>query len=421
MVPELVEEDKMKNITQKLRSIIGWIGSQSLTKRIIVAVIIIALVFILQPSSDEATINYQTTTATTGSVTQVISETGEIMSTGKTDVASTITGIVQELYIENGEVVQRGQSLFKVTSSATEEERAKAYASYLTAKNTLETAERNKLTYESDMWVAHELYESNATDQNLAEDDPIYIEYNRDWEAAEQKYLDQDQVIAQTQASVSSTWLAYQATIDGIVKAPISGTIANLSISTGQHVNSTDNALIISSSEAAWITLAVSEADVTTIEPEQTAIVSVDALKSTTFNAIVERVDEFGTVSSGIVTYNIYLSLTDPSSSIKPNMTVQVDITTAEKDGVLTVPNSAIKPYQGGRAVQVLSPKTSEPMYFPVEIGIAGETHTEILDGVKEGQEVIIGQSIGTPSDDGDKSGSLFPVGGGGGGTGQSR
>ncbi len=220
---------------------------------------------------------------------------------------------------------------------------------------------------------------------------------------------------AQAQASVNNAWLAYQATIDGVVKTPIGGRVANLGVSVGQQVNASEVVLMINSEAETWIKLAVSEADVIAIEPEQTAEVVVDALRNSSFQAVVKRVDEFGTDNSGIVTYNVYLVLQESADQIRPTMTVQVDINTQSKDEALIVPNSAIKPYQGGKAVQIISQKTNQAIYLPVEIGIEGEGYTEIVSGLEEGQAVIT--SLGTTSTDSEKSsgGGIFPVPAGGG------
>jgi multidrug efflux pump subunit AcrA (membrane-fusion protein) len=406
---------KIKKIKTKLTSIWSWFKQLKNWKKSLLILLVGLAIFLVRPQSDEEVISYQTQAASIGSVSEVISETGEIMSTGKTDITSTITGIVTETYVENGDEVAKDKALFKVTSSATAEERAKAYAAYLAAKNTLDAASRNKQTYESDMWQAHETFEADSLDTELSVDDPIFIQTERDWQAAEKKYLDQDQVISQAQAAVSNTWLSYQATIDGVVKAPIGGTVANLSVSAGQQVTVNDTALMISSTAETWIKLAVSEADVTTIEPGQTADVAVDALRDSSFAAVVKRVDEFGTDNSGIVTYNVYLALQESADQIKPTMTVQVDINTQSKDEALVVPNSAIKPYQGSKAVQVLSQKTGQAIYLPVEIGIEGEKFTEIISGLKEGQQVITGQGTDGNNSEKNSSSGIFPVPGGGG------
>jgi multidrug efflux pump subunit AcrA (membrane-fusion protein) len=405
---------KLETFKKKVISIWEWFKSLVLIKKILIISVIGLIFFLLRPKSAENTISYQTQPATISEIVEIVSETGEVMSSGKTDVTSTITGIVTEVYVENGDEVKKGNSLFKVESSATAEDRAKAYASYLAAKNSFDTAERGKKTYESDMWQAHEVFEADSLDTELSVDDPIFIQTERDWQAAEKKYLDQDQVISQAQAAVNNTWLAYQATIDGVVKAPIGGVVANMSVAPSQQVSAADSALVISSNAETWIKLAVSESDVTTIQPGQPAEVSVDAIKNSSYEAVVKRVDEFGTESSGVVTYNVYLVLSASTPAVKPNMTVQVDITTQSKDEALVVPDTAIKPYQGSKAVQILSEKTKQPIYLPVEIGIEGENYTEVLSGISEGQQVIVGQS--TNGEGSKQSGSgIFPIPGGGG------
>ncbi|MEA3355102.1 MAG: efflux RND transporter periplasmic adaptor subunit [Patescibacteria group bacterium] len=403
--------NKLKDIKLKFLSL-GWF------EKIGLGVLVLVLGFLVfGRKKDNNEIVYQTEKAKTGSVTQIVAETGEIMSTGRTEVTSTITGIVEEVYVDNEGQVYRGQNLFKVVSSVTEAERTKAYSSYLTAKNTLETAQRNKDTYESDMWVSHEDYETRAIDPDKPEDDPIYIETNRDWLAAEQKYLDQQQVIDQAKVAISNAWLNYQATIDGIVVAPIGGRIVNLAVAVGQEVTSTDTALMIVSDQKTWVVLAVSESDVIKLKPEQAAEVRVDALGDEVFKAEVKRVDEIGTERSGIVTYNIYLVLGEPSVMIRPAMTIQAEIITEEKDGVLVVPEKAVKPYQGSRAVQMMSKKTGQMIYKPVEIGIEGESYVEIVSGLKEGDEVIVSQvsQVSDEEKQSKRNGGIFPVPGGGG------
>ena len=88
-------------------------------------------------------------------------------------------------------------------------------------------------------------------------------------------------------------------------------------------------------------------------------------------------------------TYNVVVSIHDADSGIKPGMTADVDIEVDKANDVLSVPNSAVKPYKGGRAVRVIDPKTKELQYIPVQIGIKGESKTQIIKGISEGQEIV--------------------------------
>lgn len=399
----------MKKLKMKLLARWKWFKGLSLIKKgLVLGVFLLGGILLFRLGENGEKVNYQTAQVEQGKVAQIVSETGVVMSIGKVDVTSTIEGIVGTVYVKNDEQVKRGNRLFEVISSATEAERSLAYANYLSAKNTLDAAERNLLTHESDMWVEHELYESRAIDAGLAIEDPLYIETNRDWLAAEKKYLDQDLVIKQAQAAISAKWLAYQATIDGVVKAPINGVVVNLGVAEGQFVSGKETVLVIGSGQDTWFKLLVSETDVLKIQPGQEAEVRVDAIRGEVLEAVVERVDTYGLDNSGVVTYGIYLILIEDSGVIRPNMTVQVDIMTESKNNVMRVPSGAIKPYQGSKAVQVMS-RNGQVIYKPVEIGIEGENYTEILNGLEIGDEVIVGENAMIGG--GERSGGIFPMG----------
>ncbi|MDO8270183.1 MAG: HlyD family efflux transporter periplasmic adaptor subunit, partial [Candidatus Levybacteria bacterium] len=213
------------------------------------------------------------------------------------------------------------------------------------------------------------------------------------------KYKDQQTAIAQAQALTSSTWSLYQATQDSTVTSPVSGTITNLSVTKGSTVaiktisltgSPTTPALIITSDYKNEISLALSETDVTKVRPGQQAVVKVNAVADKKYQGIVDRVDSVGTNNQGVVTYNTYISLLNGNDMVRQGMTVDVDITTKEIKNVLSVSNSAVKPYKGGRAVRIPDAKAKEKFkYLPVVTGVKGSGRTQIIKGIMEGQEVI--------------------------------
>ena len=91
---------------------------------------------------------------------------------------------------------------------------------------------------------------------------------------------------------------------------------------------------------------------------------------------------------------------------IKQGMTVQVEIMTKEKEGVIVVKNEAIKPYQGGKAVQVVS-KSGNLIYKPVEVGIKGVNKSEIVLGLEKGEEIVVSQNSNNTKSK--KSGFMMP------------
>jgi multidrug efflux pump subunit AcrA (membrane-fusion protein) len=389
----------MKNLIAKSKKL-------SKKKKIILFFVLIVLSFFAYKTFFKKTdeIVYKTEKVKKGTIVSLVSDTGEILTSGKVDIPSTITGIAENVYVKNGDIVTANQKLFSVKSTASQAEKSSAYATYLKAKTSLESAENSLLTLESKMWSAHEEYKRIGWDKEW--DDPTYIQTNRDFLAAEASYKSQQEVIAQTKVSLTNAWLEYQTVAGGDVTAPIAGTIANLSVSPGQQVKTGDVSVMIKNDTDSWAKLSVSEGDIGKIAVGQTATVYVDAISDSQIEGIVDRFDDIGSDTSGIITYNVYLNLGRVEETVKAGMTVQIDIETAKAEDVLLVSNTAIKTYQGVKSVQVLDEDLGEPLYLPVEIGIVGDTQTEIKKGISEGQEIIVSQS--STSDSGSSS-STFP------------
>ncbi len=386
----------IKNIVDKFKSLKKW------QKFLLLAVVALAIYLLFfRSKTTTSTASYQFTEAKKGNLQQIVSETGELSSSNKTEITGSINGVITEVYVKNGDSVKKGAKLFYVNSNATEEERSKAYSDYLSAKNNLASAKAKMDTLDSSMWKAHEDFEGKALDTELSVDDPVYIQTKGDWQAAEANRLNQDQVISQAQSALNNASLAYQATSSGPVKATADGQIANLSVAVGQSVTSTDVAAVIKTTNESWVSVAINENDIVGVAPGQKALVSIDALSGLELPATVQRVDEFATISSDVAVYYVYLTLDKTDQQLRPGMTAQVNITTQEKNDILLIPNTAIKPYQGEKAVQTFDEKTQTAVYQPIKVGLSGDISSEVLNGLSEGQKIISGEASNSKSSSG--------------------
>jgi len=388
----------------KIKNVFKWLKSLSLVKKIILIVVLgIVLFFIVRTLFGKS--NQQTITTAKverATVTDAVSESGNIQSNQLT-VYSVSSGIIEELYVKNGQTVKKGDKLFKVKSTASDQDKASAYASYLTAKNNLDSAQAKINSLQATEFKANQTFMNDKGSTNdPVTSDPNYIQEKANWLQAEADYKNQASVITQSQAALNSASLSYQATQDSLVKAQVGGVIANLSYSVGDQVtasmNSSSNTdttassvLVIGTDTENVVKIQINELNVNKIQVGQEATVTVSAIKDQTFHGEVERVDDYGTNTSGVITYNVFIKITDASAQIKPLMSAIVTIQTAKHENALVVPNSAIKLYQAGKAVQVKD--TSKPgnqlKYIPVKIGIKTTTQTEILEGVTEGMAVV--------------------------------
>ena len=175
---------------------------------------------------------------------------------------------------------------------------------------------------------------------------------------------------------------------DYSVRAPLNGVVTNLdtSLRPGQTVaNSTTIASIITPQLIAEITL--NEIDVAKIKIGQPVTMTFDAVDSVTMTGKVADIDAIGTVSQGVVSYDVKISFDVENEQIKPGMSVSANIITASKTDVLLVPNSAVKSQGNGNYVEFL--ENGQPNQQVVTIGLTNDTMTEITQGLSEGDNVI--------------------------------
>lgn len=383
-----------------------WFLTLSLKKKIGVLTVLGIVLFVGYQNvfGSSKTPAYTTAEAKKDTITEVVTETGTIAVNGRVDIFSPTNGVVSEVLVRNGDMVQVGDKLFVIKSTATEQEKTQALAAYQAAKNTLDTANATLFSLQSSMFSQWDSYKELAESDTYENGDgsprsdaranPEYHAAEKDWLAAEANYKKQQAVISQAQTAVNSAYLLYQATQNATVKATADGIIANLSVATGSFVKAnlittpTRPIATIANQSTTEVVVSLSETDIAKIAEGQQAIIEVNAVHDKVYNGVVKRVDTIGTDEQGVIRYNVYIQITNPDTQLRAGMNADVSITTKRLTNVLSVPNGAVKPYKGKRAVRVPDEK-GEINYIPVEIGAKGDKRTQIRSGIQEGQIVI--------------------------------
>jgi HlyD family secretion protein len=195
---------------------------------------------------------------------------------------------------------------------------------------------------------------------------------------------------------------AKQKLADYYIRAPFDGIIATVSVKKGDSVSSaTAIATLLTKQQIAEISL--NEVDAAKIKTGQKTTLTFDAIDGLNISGSVADVDAIGTVSQGVVSYNVKISFDTQDNRVKPGMSVSASIITEVKQNTLYVPNSAIKTSNGSHYVEILDQAQSSalasisqtvtslasPNQIPVEIGITDDTSTEIISGLSEGEEII--------------------------------
>lgn len=175
-----------------------------------------------------------------------------------------------------------------------------------------------------------------------------------------------------------------------ILRSPIYGIVTRVNPNLGESVSAQSPVILLISRSNYQIEAQVPEADIAKIAVGQKAEVTLDAYDQTElFPAHVVAIDPAETLVDGVPTYKATLQFEKKDERVRPGMTANIDVLANQKTGVLYVPARAVASKDTGRVVQmVLGGKIVE---VPVVIGIRGsDGSVEILEGLKEGDEVVI-------------------------------
>jgi HlyD family secretion protein len=214
---------------------------------------------------------------------------------------------------------------------------------------------------------------------------------------------------------------------DNFIRAPFDGVIAKLDVKQNDTISSgAAIATIITANKTAVISL--NEVDVAKIAIGNKSTLTFDAIEGLTINGQVSEIDGVGTVSQGVVTYGVTITFDTQDNRVKAGMSVNASIITETKEDVLVVPNSAIKSSARGSYVQVFTTpipqaeikaarnagitSTQTPVSKNIEIGTSNDTNTEIISGLKEGDQVIIKTTTGSTKTTSTTPNILSAVGG---------
>ena len=191
--------------------------------------------------------------------------------------------------------------------------------------------------------------------------------------------------IAQAEAALS---LALANLDDTVIRAPIPGTITKKNLEAGEQASLSEPVLEMIGRSNLEIEVDIPESDISKIKTAQTAEIDLDAFASDLkFSGIVSFIDPAETLIQDVVYYKVKVQLAEDYAEIKPGMTANVVIFTAQKDDVLSIPFRAVKSRNGDKYVEILV--NNQPRERIVQLGLRGDDGVEIIAGLEEGDEVI--------------------------------
>ncbi len=174
-----------------------------------------------------------------------------------------------------------------------------------------------------------------------------------------------------------------------IIVAPIDGVVTKVNKKRGEFISSNEATMNLLSPHYE-VKVDVSETDVSKLKVGDQAVITVDALGSDVkLSGKILTVDPASTLIQDVVYYKVRLSLDDSDKPIKPGMTANISITTNARKNVLYIPLRTVRTDGDEKKVRVL--ENSQEKEVVVKLGLkANEGNVEVLEGVAEGQEIIV-------------------------------
>ncbi|MDD5054828.1 MAG: HlyD family efflux transporter periplasmic adaptor subunit [Candidatus Peribacteraceae bacterium] len=193
--------------------------------------------------------------------------------------------------------------------------------------------------------------------------------------------------------------------------APFDGVIRHIDYKVGDNLLDTGDTeyLTIENPTTVVVTIPLDQVDVIKVRVGLPATVIFDAVPGQTFQGTISEIDPTPITTSGVVSYNVEVSLPSPEGlTILSGMTTTVTVETSRKDNVLAIPSLAIR-YVGGRATAQKPDGTT----VSVSTGITDGRYTEIVTGLEEGDTVTSVNLANTGTSSSANPQQLFRLGGG--------
>lgn len=403
----------MSDITvrRRRRGVLGFLGRHKQAAAIVLLVAGTGAYAAYAMWPEKSATTYTTSAARTGTLTVAVSATGNTAAAKSSTVDPGISGTVASLKVGLGDSVKKGQVLFTVVNDDLDAAINRAYSSYVQSQGQLEQAKLTLLQAKQSLWdLQHPTATSSTTtaggggQTSTTASTPTAS----DIAMAKQKVVIAENGVTSAKANRSSAKVACQQAKDTAVKrtvkAPISGVITSLNIQDGDQLGSSSSSggsssmgtssgssspIVLTDLASMLAEVAVNEVDYPNLKVGQKANVTFDAISDLSITGKVVAIDQVGTNTQGVVTYNVRISFDVQDDRLRPGMTCSTSITTSVKPDVVLVPNAAVKSNASGSYVLVLATSGTAPQQVTVEVGDANDTYTEIVSGLAAGQKVV--------------------------------
>jgi len=351
-----------------------------------------------------------------GDLARSVVATGKIEPLAKVEVKSKASGIVEKIFADYGDRVKQGQVLVELDKEQLQAQVAEARANLQAAEAAVQSAQA---TFERNVVDAQGpdlpfLKSTVERQRKLGAEGLVSTAVLEDAEKAYQLGLNK-QLSAQRNVAVSRAEVArakaqvaqMQAALDNAeedlrnstIVSPMDGLLLSRDVEVGDAVSSililgsqATNIMTLGDVSEVYVKGKVDEADISKVYLGQPARISVESLKDRKFMGKVTKISPLGVEKDNVTTFEVRVSIQNATGELKANMSANAEIILEEKHKVLMVPEAAVI-YDKDRHTFLETPdpgsKTGRRK-LSAKLGISNGVKTELLEGLKEGQQVIL-------------------------------
>lgn len=334
--------------------------------------------------------------ATTGTVTQTVLASGMLEAQELVSVGARVSGQIETLAVRLGQTVRSGDLIAQIDNQDQSNTVLQAEATLAQISAQIAAKQATLALAEQGLNRQQKLGTQNYATQEAVETAAANVQVYR----AELAALAAQKSSAEVTLATARTALARTR-----ITAPIDGTIVAVVVKQGQTVNAAQSAptiVKIADLSTMLVKVEISEADVMSVEPGQSASFTTLGAPGTAFQATVSEIEPAPTAiaasdtisSDSAVYFNGMLAVANPEGQLRIGMSAEVSIELARAEGVTTVPAAAVKTDAEGRYVEVFDPATRSTSRRAVEVGLSDKVTTQIRTGLTPGDSVVTGTRL---------------------------
>ena len=369
---------------------------------------------------------------TRGNLARSVVATGKIQPLSKVDIKSKSSGIIKYLYSDEGDRVKSGQVLVELDKELIQAQLREAEASLLAAKARLMEVHAQKAGIEAELSKLQIDLQTTRRISVLAEREYTRRQgmlkerliSNSEMDSAENQLIEVQQKVKSLESEINVKRLTIEATAKAVMKAeaevaqaqaivqrqeenlayttirsPMDGIVLSRPVEVGDAVSSilqlgSNATLIMTMADMSQVFVEgrVDENDIGKVRMGQSTRITVDTFRDRKFDGEVIKISPLGTEKDNVIGFKVKVSILNDSQLLRVNMSANAEIILEEKKDILLVPEAAVI-YDKKKDTFAEIPEKSADRgrrQIAVKLGISNGTYTEILQGLKESDTVVL-------------------------------